>query len=143
MGNRLSLLVFLMLIACSTAKTDAVCYNGKCFAVEIADDYAERQRGLMFRESLDEDKGMLFIFEEPGIHRFWMKNTLIPLDMVWIDDSGTVVYVSSNTPPCKADPCPSYGPSVNARYVLEINAGLASEISLSQGSIVDIQLAGK
>ena len=53
---------------------------------------------------------MLFLFADEGVHRFWMKNTMIPLDMVWMDADGRVLFVSADTPPCKADPCPNYGP---------------------------------
>jgi uncharacterized membrane protein (UPF0127 family) len=61
----------------------------------------------MFREALPPNAGMLFLFSEPGIHKFWMKNTMIPLDIIWMDSAGKVVFVSANTPQCRADPCPT------------------------------------
>ena len=84
--------------------------SGAVYRLEIARSPEEQAQGLMFRESLPEKTGMLFLFGDKGVHRFWMKNTMIPLDMVWMDADGRVLFVSADTPPCKADPCPSYGP---------------------------------
>jgi uncharacterized membrane protein (UPF0127 family) len=67
---------------------------------------------------------MLFIFDTPSNYNFWMKNTKLTLDMIWLDKSFTVLYINSNTPPCTAAPCPSYGPAqAQAIYVLEVNGG--------------------
>jgi hypothetical protein len=75
----------------------------------------------MYRESLAENNGMLFIFPTPAdSHYFWMKNTIIPLDMIWIDDQFKVVRVLTATP-CTADPCSIYNPDAVSTYVLEIN----------------------
>ena len=79
----------------------------------------------MFREYLDEKSGMLFIFPEDGEYGFWMKNTLIPLDMIWIDKDMKIIDIQT-AEPCTAEPCPSHTPSGDARYVLEVNAN-ASE----------------
>lgn len=117
------------------SKISQVCFEENCFDVEIADDNEERARGLMFREELCGDCGMLFIFDEPTNSKFWMKNTLIPLDIIWMDENFIVQYVSSETPICENDPCPSYGPSedIKSLYVLEINAGVSEEIRLGIG----------
>jgi len=120
---------------------DEVCINEICFMVEVADTPALRQKGLMFREKLDSNRGMLFVFDEPGEHRFWMKNTLIPLDIIWIDAEGEVVFIHHNTPLCKADPCQSYGPPVKAKYVLELGSGVATRSGISQGSRLRIRYA--
>ena len=112
-----------------------VCFGENCFNVEIVDTPAEREIGLMNRESLNEDAGMLFIFESMGYYPFWMKDTLIPLDMIWIDSSGKVVYVYENALPCESDPCEVMSPSGDALYVLEVNGGIASE----KGIIVGMQ----
>jgi uncharacterized membrane protein (UPF0127 family) len=145
------LVVLLIVFACSKSpviQTDIikpesqVCSEETCFTVEIADSFTERQRGLMFRESLEDDRGMLFIFDEPGVHRFWMKNTLIPLDIIWIDENWTVIFVNPKTPPCTANPCPSYGPSERTMYVLEINSGLAEKSGISQGNELSIKSDG-
>jgi hypothetical protein len=126
-------LVFVLLLTACNAHTNQVCFNETCFGIELAATPESRARGLMFREHLGDDKGMLFVFDEPGVYNFWMKNTLIPLDIIWIDENRTVINISKNTPPCEADPCPSYGPVQKAKYVLEVNAGKADEIGLKIG----------
>ncbi len=93
----------------------------------------------MFREKLDLDKGMLFIFEEEGEYSFWMKNTLIPLDIIWINKAKEVVFISGNTQPCQEEySCSSINPGKNAKYVLEINAGIAEKIGLKVGDKITI-----
>jgi uncharacterized membrane protein (UPF0127 family) len=105
----------------------------RCFSVELAKTSAEQEKGLMYRESLDENAGMLFIFNKEGIYPFWMKNTLIPLDMIWIDANNKVVFIGQNVQPCKTFICPSVVPSVKAKYVLEVNAGICQKIGLKVG----------
>jgi uncharacterized membrane protein (UPF0127 family) len=96
----------------------------------------EQAQGLMFRESLPPQSGMLFPFTEKGVHKFWMKNTMIPLDIIWIDSDGKVLFVSADTPPCRADPCPNYGPESPAASVLEIAGGLAKTEKVEPGSAI-------
>ena len=74
----------------------------------------------MFRDRLDKRQGMLFIYPRSGDHRIWMKNTLIPLTVVWIDETRTVIGIKKLAP-CTADPCPSFGVSRPSKYVLELN----------------------
>lgn len=105
--------------------------GGESFAVEIADDDAERAQGLMFRESMAADAGMLFIYDSPRRARFWMKNTLIPLDMVFADATGTVTRVHSGAIP--GDLTPIDG-GEGVVYVLEINAGLAESLGIVPGT---------
>ena len=88
----------------------------------------------MFRESLPERSGMFFPFPGASVHKFWMKNTMIPLDMIWLDGAGRVLFVSANTPPCKADPCPNYGPDAAAASVLEIAGGKAAVEKVTVGA---------
>lgn len=114
-----------------------VCFNSNttCFWVEIANDEASRQKGLMEQASMEQNKGMLFIFDAPSQHSFWMKNTLIPLDIIWIDEHKKVVFVYENAKPClpAETECPSIQPTVNAQYVLEINAGMARQKGIKTG----------
>ena len=110
--------------------------SGALYAVELALTPEDQANGLMFRESLPEKTGMLFVFPEPSPHHFWMKNTMIPLDMIWLDEAGKVLFVSANTPPCKADPCPTYGPDGPAFRVLEIAGGLAEKEGVKVGTVL-------
>jgi len=130
-------LLFLMaggLIFCQTAPKDKFIKiylpDGKSITAELAVSDEERQRGLMFREKLQPDQGMLFVFEEESRHSFWMKNTLIYLDMLWIDKDRKIVHIAQNVPPCKEDPCPSYGPDRPGLYVLELAGGAADRLGL-------------
>jgi uncharacterized membrane protein (UPF0127 family) len=104
--------------------------NGKQVTAELAVTEEERARGLMFRERILPNQAMLFVFEKPGIHSFWMKNTLVSLDMLWLDDEKRILHIEVNVPPCREEPCPSYGPLLPARYVLELKAGVAAELGL-------------
>jgi uncharacterized membrane protein (UPF0127 family) len=119
---------------------DEVCFGEECIQVEVVRKEEEMRRGLQFRESLDADGGMLFIFQKSGVHAFWMKDTLIPLDMVWMDYARRIVHIEEDVPPCEKDPCPSYTPSKEALYVLEVNAGYAARHRLKPGMAADFQL---
>ncbi len=103
------------------------------FFVEIADDEAERNRGLMYRKVMAPDRGMLFDFHTPREVAFWMKNTLIPLDIIYIKADGTVLSIARNTTPLSETPIPSGGP---IRGVLELAGGRAAEIGLLPGDKV-------
>ncbi|MEE9322978.1 MAG: DUF192 domain-containing protein [Candidatus Aenigmarchaeota archaeon] len=115
-----------------------VCFEDKCFMVEIADTPEERAEGLMFRESLEPDKGMLFVFGQESEYGFWMKNTIIPLDIIWINSDGEVVFISKETRPCD-ESCPFIRPDRKAKYVLELNAGVSDEIVLGIGDKIKIK----
>ncbi|MBI4146975.1 DUF192 domain-containing protein [Candidatus Woesearchaeota archaeon] len=128
-------LLLLFLIACSGSK---VVFDGASFDVELARTADEKAKGLMFRESLHDYQGMLFVFDGEQQRSFWMKNTLISLDMIFISENGTVVDVQTAVP-CKSDPCRLYV-SPPARYVLEVNAGLAGKNSVGVGSQAKITL---
>jgi hypothetical protein len=116
-----------------TAGPRVVFPDGFAVHVEIAADDSTRQQGLMYRDHLPADRGMLFYFPRSGNYPFWMKNTLIPLDMIWIDNQRQIAHVAHDVPPCKADPCPSYPPGADARYVLEVAAGVAARHGLENG----------
>ena len=103
------------------------------FHIEIADDEVERSRGLMFRESLDEMSGMLFIYPSPRVASFWMKNTLISLDMVFIDAEGRVASIAAETMPLSLK---SVSSGVPVLTVLEIDGGDAERLGISVGDTV-------
>lgn len=115
-----------------------VCFNEKCFFVEIAQSNLERANGLMNRTELENDKGMLFVFDMSGIYNFWMKNTLIPLDIIWISSDKKVVFIKKNAQPCKEKICESIKPNVEAKYVLEINGGLTDTLDINEGDDASI-----
>lgn len=114
--------------------------SGTVYRLELALTPEDQAQGLMYRESLPAHAGMLFVFDAPAPHHFWMKNTMIPLDMIWMDEAGRVLFVSADTPPCKADPCPTYGPDTNAKQVLEIAGGKAKEEKVKVGETLQIRL---
>jgi len=95
---------------------------GEEYLLEIARSATQRNHGLMFRDRLEERRGMLFIYPRPGNHRIWMKNTLIPLTVVWVDEANRILGVQK-LPPCADDPCPSYGVSEPSKYILELSIG--------------------
>jgi len=107
--------------------------NDHLVVAEIADTPERLQRGYMFRTEVRDGEGMVFLFAQPDIHLFWMKNTLVPLDIIWMDRENTVIHIEANTPPCKADPCPNYGPMRKAAAVLEVRAGTAAAQGLKMG----------
>lgn len=136
----IAVVVILILPILFQKKVSLVCAQDRCFEVELAKTQAQREAGLMYREELDKDKGMLFIFDKEDIYPFWMKNTLIPLDMIWINSNYKVVFISQNVQPCQNFDCPSVVPLIKAKYVLELNAGLCQEIGLKVGDGLEIKV---
>lgn len=117
----------------------AVLPDGIAIDLELAVTAGEMSSGLMFRPSLPDRRGMLFLFEQPRQPSFWMKNMLIPLDLVFLDGTGAVVDVIADVQPCAADPCPNYPPSSPCQAVLEINAGGAAAHGIEIGSILQFE----
>lgn len=116
--------------------------KGQRFQVEIADTDAARAQGLMQRTHLDDDAGMLFIFPDEQVRAFWMKNTLIPLDILYFDGAGELVSARLGAPPCTTVRCPGYASRGPARYVLELNGGRASALDLQPGDRLHIHAPG-
>ena len=150
MDKRISniLLVFLMifLIGCvnnSGKNYDKVLINNgkKIIGInaEIADDNKERIQGLMFREKLDGNSGMLFVFDDEDYQQFWMKNTIIPLDIIFIGKNFEIVDIK-NAEPCRKEPCEVYASANPSKYVLEVNLDFASKNNIKIGDIVTFSL---
>ncbi|WHZ19422.1 MAG: DUF192 domain-containing protein [Rhodanobacteraceae bacterium] len=116
--------------------TPSVTLRGRVFSVEIATTPAEQEHGLMDRTSMPADHGMLFVFPDSEPRTFWMKNTLIPLDMLFFDDTYRLVTIQADAQPCQADPCKLYPSSAPARYVLELNAGMAAKLGARIGDMI-------
>lgn len=106
-------------------------------AVEVARTPYQWSRGLMFREVLPDQTGMLFVFPDLAERSFWMKNTLIPLDMLFIDEHKKIVTIVKNAVPCTTLMCPQYTSSTPAMYVLEVNTGFVDMYNLKEGDVVE------
>jgi hypothetical protein len=104
--------------------------GGRSVTAELAVTDDERARGLMFRDKVHPEQGMLFVFEEEDLHAFWMKNTLVSLDILWLGRDRRIIHIARNVPPCTAEPCPTYGPEIPALFVLELKAGQADILGL-------------
>ena len=127
----LSIFIFaLTFVACSKKFVKVFLPNGVSLTAELAVTDEERQLGLMHREKIDSDQGMLFIFEEEDRYSFWMKNMKFSIDMLWLDREKRIVHIERNVPPCKNLPCPSYSPPIPAMYVLELKAGSSDKNNL-------------
>lgn len=116
--------------------------DGSTIMAELADTTEKRARGLMFRETLPKDRGMLFTFAEPGHWTFWMKNTRLTLDIIWLDRQKQIVHVERNVPGCGRtdEGCPQYQPNDEALYALEIAGGMAEQLKLRRGVKLRFQL---
>lgn len=115
-----------------------ICIKNICIKAEIADSAAARERGLMFRQGLKQDQGMLFIFKEQEIHIFWMTNMRFPLDIIWIDTDKRIVDIKESVPPCR-QACGNIIPLAEAKYVLEVNAGFVNKNGIKVGDILIFQ----
>jgi len=121
-----------------TIKVDSIVLE-----VQIADDNPRRLRGLMFQDQLQYDEGMLFVFDETGVYSLWMLNMQFPLDIIWFDENGKVVYIAENLPPCKSalETVTCTGTNSGdklATYVLEVTAGFVDEFNITEDSKLEI-----
>lgn len=137
---RLALALGLGLLAGCPGADNAptVTLNGQSFTVEIADEPAEQERGMMFRRELAADRGMLFVFPEAQMQAFWMRNCLIPLDILYFDADRRFVNGHFNAAPCNADNCPTYPSLRPARYVLELAGGVGRDLNLRPGDAISL-----
>jgi len=145
---RSKIFILLILASCRPAPSatqgaapawpEVVLTDGAKVKVEVVATAEERALGLMFRESMPADHGMLFIFETPEFQTFYMKNCFFPQDMVFLDEKGGVVDVKENFEPCRAEPCPTYTSKGKALYVLELNAGQAKKHGIMIGSTLKL-----
>lgn len=129
------ILIALLSNGCASAGAPWVELGGQRYRVEVADDDAERARGLMFRDALPIGDGMLFIHDNEEPRAYWMKNTRIALDILYFDSTRRLVAQQRDVPPCSlGDGCPPYPSEAPARYVLELNAGEAARLDLQEGA---------
>ena len=106
--------------------------------VEIADTPEKRQVGLMFREKLEKNSGVLFVFEEEQYVNFWMKNMKIPLDIIFISENGTINEIKEDVQPCLEEPCALYPSTFPVKYVLEVNSGFCRLNNVKVGDRIKI-----
>ena len=139
MRNILLVLAALICSACM-AQEPHVVLKGERFTVELAQTADEQALGLMFREEMDDDRGMLFLFPVEAMRSFWMKNTRIPLDIFYFDADLKLVSVAENARPCKTRRCPNYPSKGPAKYVLELNAGKAAELGVQPGDLLELHI---
>jgi hypothetical protein len=116
---------------------------GQTFSVELATTLAQRARGLMFRASMPANHGMLFLFPQPRPMAFWMKNTAMPLDILFFDQQSRLIAAYYNVPPCRSTPCPQYSSGKAAAMVLELNGGRGKSLGLTNHDTLAISDAEK
>ncbi|SDQ58943.1 DUF192 domain-containing protein [Pseudoxanthomonas sp. CF125] len=132
---RPSLLLGMLLLSGCASASSWVELGGQRYKVEVADDDAERARGLMFRDQLAPGTGMIFLHDREEPQAYWMKNTKIALDILYFDSARKLVAQQRDVPPCSAgNACPPYPSNAPARYVLELNAGEAAKLKLQNGA---------
>ncbi len=138
----LNMLILILLISCGKEEQSLEMFSkgqvifpeqGQVFQVEIAETASQRTRGLMYRESMAANKGMLFVFEQAGVQRVWMKNTLIVLDIIFLSKQGKIVSVLQNIKPCKQTVCEVYTSNKVAKYMLEVNTGKIKKAGITIG----------
>lgn len=133
------LVLLLMMVGCAQqVQTDwVVSIDSHEFNVEVVKERDEIMRGLMYRKNIPEDYGMLFLFPNEQPRTFWMKNTLIPLDIIFIDNNYKIVKIQEAIP-CIEDPCKTYPSEFPAQYVLEINGGHSEKYGIKEGMLINI-----
>ncbi len=147
---RLSAFIFFAAVLCSCGggSTSVEDYysrevklpRGQIIHVEVMGDQRDMARGMMFRDSLAPDRGMLFVYAKPGKYPHWMWQVRIPLDMIWLDAQRTIVEIAPNLPACADKPtkdCPPYGGHADASTVLELAGGMAEKYGLKVGQTLD------
>jgi uncharacterized protein len=140
------LILSVLLAGCSSEETTSqlgvsiVTFpNGKKITAEAMRTDLELLRGMMFRDSLERDRGMLFTHPDENIYHYWMYKTKMPLDIIWMDHDHRIVEMSLKTPPCTASSpkdCTNYGGNFKSRYALEVNAGVAEANKLQVGDVL-------
>lgn len=129
-------LALALLLQSSTPAPTCVIPDGTRLQLEVALTDQQKRVGLMHRDKLAPDAGMVFVFDRDDILPFWMKDTLIPLDIIWLSASGEVVELRADLQPCRVDPCPKSTPVNQARAALLVNAGFTAAHKLTPGAVL-------
>ncbi len=138
--RQIFLIATILLCSSCIAEGPYVKLKGQRFLVELAETQEKQALGLMFRDSMPQDHGMLFIFPGESRRSFWMKNTRIPLDIFYFNSKLELVNVAENARPCRTSRCPGYPSTGPAKYVLELNAGKAAELGVKAGALLELHL---
>jgi uncharacterized membrane protein (UPF0127 family) len=131
--------VFFLLFGClaPALKTTTVTINDTKITAWIADTENARETGLMGMQNINENEGMLFVYERPGAYAFWMKNTLMPLDIIFVSSDMKIISIQ-NMEPCTMEPCKIYPPPSNIMYAIEVKGGFAERHNVTVGQTVKI-----
>ena len=138
--RQLFLIAVVLLCSSCMASGPYVELKGQKFMVELAETQEKQALGLMFRDSLPPDHGMLFIFPGESRRSFWMKNTRIPLDILYFNSNLELVSMAEDARPCRTRNCPGYPSEGPAKYVLELNSGKAAELAVKAGDMLELHL---
>lgn len=115
-----------------------LCFDDKCIEIEIMDTPEKRALGLMYRQRLSEEQGMLFIFDEPREVSFWMKNVQFSIDMIFVNENNTIIHIEKSVPPCYKEPCQKYPSQNKVKYVIEVISGFSDKYNLTNGQSIEI-----
>jgi len=121
---------------CDGLEYTHVCFQNKCIDAEVRSTSAGRIIGLLNYSYLEDERGMLFVFDKPGRHRLWMKDMKFPVDMVWIDSQMNIVEIVKNVQPCYDIDCPRYGGTYDSLYAVEVRDGFCEEFDVTVGQTV-------
>ena len=134
----LSLIAVIVLTGClyNNSNVVRVDFDGAYVDADIADSKVEWEKGLMYRDGLNDTEGMFFVFLQEGYYSIWMKNMNFPIDIIWIDENLKVVHIEENVQPCTQESCPSYEPSKRAKYVLEVRANFTGDNNIEVGDSI-------
>lgn len=144
MRKPIALLALVFLAACQPKREisiddlttrDVTLPGGQVIEAQVMIDQKDQARGMMFRESLAPDRGMLFLHKSMSLYAYWMYQVKIPLDIIWMDDQRRIVEISADTPPCftVAHECPTFGGHKSSKNVLELAGGMAKKYGLHEG----------
>jgi len=135
MLKKITIILFLTpAILLGKAKLKKIEIHGSIVQLEVADTVFLRQRGLMYRKEMERLHGMLFIHDKEDNYSYWMKNCFIRLDMIFLNSKNSVVHIFHDVPPCREFFCRSYRTPVKAKYVIELNAGMAKKLGIRNGN---------
>ena len=133
--NKLFLFFLALLFSVNIEAVSKVCFQQKCFNIEVAKTKKQRAKGLSGRDYLPNNSGMLFVYPSKGYYSFWMKGMLFPLDILWLNERREVVTFYSGVPPCVVGECPLFSSNKQALYVLELPSGSIEKLNIRSGSI--------